>query len=553
MAKYKGKKQKNVETVAESICNFFRYLLDLCICIYMLLILVIMPFYYEEGFSHIGTDKSTFFKKCITYGGKIALPLFLIAVIMQLAVFIQKNGWPKWNKEFLKNIVSNWKKQFSMTDYFAFAYGIVVVLSYASSAYKEEALWGTTGWYMGMIPQLASIVVYFLISRAWTGRKWIVAMILPVSAVVFVLGYLNRFGIYPIDMQLELPSFISTIGNINWYCGYLVSVFFGGMFVLWQVDWKKTWQQLLMMLYVTIGFATLATQGSNSGIFALVAVVLVLFGLSASDGRRMEMFWMEMVLFSITCVVTYVLRYGDVLVSTLRDAITDLICYSSFSVVMTTVSTIFLIWVYYSNKKGRYPKKVFTTLSRMAGITFLAALGCYVVILIVNTVSGDMISNMLPASLKQWVTFSTTWGSRRGATWRAGAQCFTEQDFLHKLVGVGPDCMAAFLYNNGSSELVDMVKAAFGDARLTNAHNEWLTILVDSGVLGMISFAGMMCTAIKRFLSGHRQHVMIGACGISVLAYTVNNMFSFQQSMSLATIFVVLGIGENFLRRDKIR
>ena len=173
--------------------------------------------------------------------------------------------------------------------------------------------------------------------------------------------------------------------------------------------------------------------------------------------------------------------------------------------------------------------------------------------LVVNTVSGGMISDMLPASLENALTFSKRWGSRRGTTWIAGWSCFWEQDFLHKLIGAGPDCMAAFLYNNGSTELVAMVKEIFGDSRLTNAHNEWLTILVNIGLLGAVSYAGMMCTAIKRYISitsNKKGNVIIGACGISILAYTINNVFSFQQSMSLATIFIILGIGENYIRES---
>lgn len=549
MAKNKGKKQKNIETVAESLYHFFRYLIDFLICIYMLLILVVMPFYNEEGYSHIGTDKSTFFRNCTVQGSKFIIPTLIMWAIMWLVVYVQKNGWPKGNLPF-ENIKMYCKEHCSITDWFALGYGISVIFAYLCSEYKEEALWGTDGWYMGLIPQLTAVTVYFLVSRAWKERKWIVATVLPVSAVVFVLGYLNRFGIYPIDMKVELPSFISTIGNINWYCGYLVSVFFGGMLLLWQMDWKKTWQQFLLMAYVVIGFATLATQGSNSGILTMVVMFLLFFAMSAFDGKRMEMFWIEMLLFSVTCLITYALRATDILVVTYPDTMIDLFTNSILSVIMTCVSVAFLLWTHFSNQKGCYPEKAFTLLSKGVGGIFLIALVAYALVLIINTLSGGAISNRLPASLEAVLTFSPTWGSNRGATWTAGWLCFKEQDFLHKLFGAGPDCMAVFLYTDGSAELVSMVKECFGNARLTNAHNEWLTVLVNTGLLGLVSFVGMIVTAIKRFMSQRKINVIAGVCGVCVLAYTVNNMFSFQQSMSLATIFVILGVGENYMRKS---
>lgn len=80
---------------------------------------------------------------------------------------------------------------------------------------------------------------------------------------------------------------------------------------------------------------------------------------------------------------------------------------------------------------------------------------------------------------------------------------------------------------------------------LTNAHNEWLTILVDIGVLGLVSYAGMMISVIRNFLHAGKKSMLVGACGFCVLAYTVNNMFSFQQVMNISTVFVIMGIGEN--------
>ena len=102
--------------------------------------------------------------------------------------------------------------------------------------------------------------------------------------------------------------------------------------------------------------------------------------------------------------------------------------------------------------------------------------------------------------------------------------------------------MYAFLSNEASPELQNMVYDFFYGNRLTNAHNEWLTILVDIGVLGLVSYAGMMISVIRNFLHAGKKSMLVGACGFCVLAYTVNNMFSFQQVMNISTVFVIMGI-----------
>lgn len=545
---YKGNKTSKVESVAQSVYRFIRFGLDLCVSIFMLLILVVMPFYNEEGYTHIGTDKATFFRQCIIYGSKILIPLLVITVIFGMIVFVQENGLPDWRHFSCKDTVAAGKKMFSVTDYFACLYAFSVLISYCFTNYKEEALWGTAGWFMGMLPQLAAVAIYFLVSRAWKARVWMTALVLPVSAVVFGLGYLNRFGIYPIDMRTELPGFISTIGNINWYCGYLVCVFFGGMFVAWKVDWEKWWQKLLLLLYVAVGFATLATQGSASGIVTMMVMFLLLFWMSASDGKRMEMFWLEMVLFSFMCLITYLLRATQILKNTFEDTIIDLLTYSPLTIIMTIVSFVFWIWVFTANRRKQYPLKIFKWLTRAACGGAAGIFGLYILLLIVNTVGNGFVANVTSVSLEGILTFTPKWGNWRGATWMCGLKCFEEQAWLHKLVGVGPDCIAAFLYNDGSETLVNMAKEYFGKARLTNAHNEWLTVLINMGILGFVGFVGMMTSAIKRYIHNRNVSMMAAACGICVLAYTINNMFSFQQSMSLATIFTILGMGENYLR-----
>lgn len=549
MEKYKRNKQHEVESVAESIYEFFEYGLDLCICFFMLLILVVMPFYNEEGYTHIGTDKATFLRQCIIYGGRVVIPLLCITVIMSLIVYIQNNGMPNWKEMTFKYIIAFFKKNLSVTDCFALLYGICVIFSYLFCNYKEEALWGTKGWYMGLKPQISAVVFYFLISRRWHQRTWMAALILPVSAVVFALGYLNRFGIYPINMESGTEAFISTIGNINWYCGYLVSVFFGGLFLFGNSEWKKDWMKYLFAGYVIIGFATLVTQGSSSGIFTMLAIFLVLFRMSASDGKRMENFWLAMVLLSATCLLTCLLRVTKVLQTTFIDSIVNALTYSVLPVIMLIVTVGFWWWVHDSNKKSRYPEKIFNRLTQIACGGALGLLGLYIVLLVVNTIGNGFISQMLGIPQNNFLMFNYSWGSSRGATLAAGWLCFWEQNWLHKLLGVGPDCMSAFLYTDGSDSLINIVNESFNGARLTNAHNEWLTILVNIGLLGLISYAGMMISAIRHYIQKANTNVIAAACGIGILAYTINNVFSFQQSMSLATIFVILGIGENYSRK----
>ena len=60
-----------------------------------------------------------------------------------------------------------------------------------------------------------------------------------------------------------------------------------------------------------------------------------------------------------------------------------------------------------------------------------------------------------------------------------------------------------------------------------------------------------MVSGMRDLLKKGLENPIVCACGFCLLAYTVNNIFSFQQSMSVGTIFVIFGIGEAFLRNGE--
>lgn len=537
----KNTKHKKAESVAETLCSFSGFLCDIVISVYMIVILMVLPL-YNKGYARIGTEKETFFLKTMTYGAKTLLPVFLLWLFFRLVTAVQKKELPK----FTEWPVGLWKS-LSVTDRFAVFYGMAVLLSYLFSNYREEALWGTASWRMGMWTQLGAVIVYFMISRMWQWKSWIPALVLPVSAVVFSLGYVNKFGLLPVDPEYVTPSFISTIGNINWYCGYLVTILFGGVYLLWRMEEKMTWKKLLLMAYVTIGFASLATQGSSSGIVTFAVAMFVLFGMSVRDSGRMEVFWQEMMMFSAACLITCVLRRLNIFSRELiLEGITDLLTFSIAGIFMTILSGIILYWIHRTRVRRSYPEKLLHRIYCGIAIAVPVMILLVLLLTLINTVTGGALTpGITDPEVTKWLTFNVSWGSARGGTWAAGARCFWEADFLHKIFGVGPDCLYAFLSNEGSVGLQTMVNDRFGGNRLTNAHNEWLTVLVDIGVLGLISYAGMMITAIRDFLRAGENKMLVGACGICVLAYTVNNMFSFQQVMNISTVFVIMGIGEN--------
>ncbi|MDE6517256.1 MAG: O-antigen ligase family protein, partial [Acetatifactor sp.] len=384
-------------------------------------------------------------------------------------------------------------------------------------------------------------------SRLWQRKDWMIGLWVPALAVIALLGYLNRFGINPLEMKSAGPQYISTIGNINWYCGYVVTVLSGIAYYLWQGYGAlgKKWLHIAGVFVLGIGMASLITQGSSSGIVALLILLGVFYLLSMRDAGKLQRFWSGCILLSGVCLFTWGLRRIWPQAITYCESTTDLLTLSPLPFFMMGGSLLGWFLVYWSRRTGRFRARIWSLLGIAAWSAAGAAVIIFVILLVVNTRRPGSIGALSEFGA---FTFDACWGSNRGITWTAGLACFLDQGLAGRLVGVGPDAMALYIHSGANPALKQMVEEYFGRLMLTNAHNEWLTVLINEGVLGALGYIGLTVTAICRYLKAGREDVLAGAAGIGILAYAANNIFSFQQVMSTSAVFLILGVGEACLR-----
>ncbi len=539
----KRKRVKKQADLLRDTSQFIGTLLNGLVSVYMLLLMVVMPFYFTDGYARIGTNKYEFFYEVSTKVGLIIAPFLLIYAILQFYIYVKREGHKPWEL---------WK-DCSVTDWFVLGYGAIVTVSYFCSDYRAESIYGSalkgaTGWYMGLLSQLILVGIYFVVSRCWNRHEGMLFLWFPVTLVVFGLGYLNRFEIRPLEMKNTTIEFISTIGNMNWYCGYVVILFFGGMYYIWSQVEKNKGLQIFFYLWLTVGFATLLTQGSQSGILALAGMLVVLYLLSMGSMEQMLSLGRCLVCMGLACAITGVVRLLFPERFNYPDAMSTLFTYSPVAILLPVLAVLFCVGLKYLQKRGITPLRVFRAIGY--GGCGLLAVG-FVTFLILGAINTKSPGSIGALSEVSAFTFDLEWGSKRGAAWEAAFLCFEGQDLLGRLIGVGPDCMTMYVYSGVNPRLVDMLRESFAHLNLTNAHCEWLTMLVNVGLLGLIAYAGMMVSAIVRYIKAGKTSAIAGACGFAVLAYTLNNMVSFQQSMGAATIFLVLSIGEAYMRAQK--
>lgn len=517
--------------------------------IYFVIMTMIYPYYAPGGYLRIGEAKYLFFRN-------VTLTVVAIMFVVVICALIRRPGY-----------IVNYYHGMSVTDWFAYGYFVAVMLSYLCSSYKEEALWGADGWHMGAVMQMAFVLLYFFFSRYFVYDSGWLAVWLAGSAGVFLLGILNRYSIYPFVMEGQTPVFISTLGNINWFCGYWSVTAPVGMVLYWCSE--KSWHRLLAGCYSFVAMLVGVVQGSESAylVFAAICAVLLLF--SIHNVRRLYR-WAELcMIWLAACQFGRLLRYVPGLRMNYGSAING----GSPSVMEKLTDTNITLWILcvvlagyatarlWSGRKrkdsaesGKMQNLLTDGCKRSIGaVTAVILLGAGVFAVFHSgslLYEGRDTDGFVQANGRVMI-FNEDWGNGRGVAWNCSIEAYQGLDILHKIVGVGPDCFAAHIYRE--PVLSERLAEKFAQERLTNAHNEGLSILINLGALGFLCYVGFVGSMLARCCKKAYGQILLYACAAGILSYTVHNVVSFQQVLNTPYFFILLGIGEGLLRGNKER
>lgn len=544
---------------------------DVCqgiIMAYFLVMTLIYPLYAPGGYLLIGDVKYDFFRDV-----SLTTIAVMAVVILIAALRSRHSDW----------LVGHYR-QMSVTDWFAYGYFVAVMLSYLCSDYKEEALWGAEGWHMGAVTQMIFVLVYFLFSRYFHKNAGWIGVWLAVSAIVFALGICNRYSVYPIAMEGQTDTFISTLGNINWFCGYWSVAASVGIALYWCGD--RGWIRLLTGIYSAIAMLAGVTQGSNSAYLVFGILCAGLFLMSLGNRVRQYRFLELCIIFAAVCQFGRVLRYvpgldynygletgdgGSRIMAALLDSnvtlwgfVVAILCYG----LLRGLDRFIRVTGRASAGSGACMEKYRRRNAAVAGaiaILLGIAAGAWMLqsaivqvreetmadraadtVGNVSDTTAETVPGVAEAADSPWIVFPEDWGNGRGAAWNCGIDAYRRMDLIHKLVGAGPDCFADYVYD--VPKLAQKLTDRFTNQRLTNAHNELLTQLVNVGALGLHCYTGIFLSAFLRCLHRADRQPVLYICILGILAYTAHGMVSFQQILNAPYIFIVMGIGERYCR-----
>jgi O-antigen ligase len=141
--------------------------------------------------------------------------------------------------------------------------------------------------------------------------------------------------------------------------------------------------------------------------------------------------------------------------------------------------------------------------------------------------------------------FNDAWGTWRGMNWSTAVTSYGELNLWQKLFGVGPDCYYPYV-NAYHADFTSRWSSA-----ICNAHNEFLTALVDVGLLGAICYYGIFFSLIWNTYKEKKKNPLLLAFAAGIVGFLFNNLFSFMNIISTPLLFTVAGCTAAMLRDIK--
>lgn len=493
-------------------------------------ICVIVPLYAKDGYDEIGEAKFTAYKIIMEAG----FPLLMMLALLYGFFYLRERK----------------KCRLSVTDKFVLAYLLLTALAAAFGGFAGAAWKGAFGWNMGLMAQTSFVLLYLFLSRFGKHYREILTVMCMVAAGVFLIAILHRAGIDPIGHYRGLSNeqkaqFLSTVGQATWYASYLVVALPVGIAVFLYSD-QKVWR-ILGGIYTALGFGSLVTQNSDSAYFALAGFMLVFFWVCVEKKESLRRFVVVCTMFFGIGKIMYFLMRIHPNPELTYDFVTWIVLCSGLTWGLLVICLVLCILLYV--RKGEtYPLKLMLWVRRAvvaaAGVVILGAV--LLIILQAKELLPDGISQKL--SKISYFNWNHEWGNGRGKIWQFAASVFMQESLPHKLFGVGPDCMSNYMRVYHAEELWTFWKKKV----LTNAHNEWLSMLINGGILGTLSYMGIFFTAVRRFLAKDGREFLLVGITAAVVSYMAYNFFCYQQVCCTPFVFILLGIGEYINREDQL-
>lgn len=514
------------------------------ISVFLTILVTVFPLIYRRAYFDILEVKYQCYY--LTVIGMLAVSL-LLGIVMLLIDAKEFQG--SHGKAFFAKLApKNWKTTFRATDVAVIVFWLASLISTLQSKYLFESFWGNEGRYTGLFLTTLYVAAYFLISKCWKFKGWILELFLVSGMVMCVIGITDYFQMDILDFRGAIKPeqstiFTSTVGNINTYTAYvaLVMGFAAAMFAVEKNTVRMIWYYVCMV----ISFFAIIMGCSDNAYLALGALFICLpFVLFRSwTGLRRYLVIVASFFTVIQCIDVINQKYAEIVIG-LDSLFGVIVEFGGLHYVVAVLWGMTAGVYFYCRRKyqkyvsmknqensdsiGKMPVRVW-------GIVVSAAVLIVCFMLFDANAAGN---GARYGALRNYLEFSDSWGTNRGYIWRKSLEMYREFPLKYKLFGYGPDTFGILTTNKIKFDMINATTQIFD-----TAHNEYIQFLLTIGPIGMAAYVTALLSAARRFMKRYPMNPAMLGCGAAVVCYAAQALVNLNLPIATPMMWLMMSAG----------
>lgn len=452
----------------------------------ILLILAFLPLYIENAYFNVVSAKFRAF--------------FIAFLILVLPMLVLTGYRLVIKKEYIS---------LNLSEGGILAYSLIALISCFFSGRVNDSFWGNDGWYIGAFTIIAVAFIYFFLSRQLEYNQNIWIPVYIVNTFIFIIAILQfaRFdplGFHDNILEKQYYQYISTIGNTNWFAGYLCILI--PMVFVFFLEAKGRFSYLLNLGFLSLSLFDLLLCTSDGAYIGLAFSVFFAIPFVFSSNKRLKRTLLVLsILFAEGFLIGILPCYRGLL--SYANGISKLFISAKLCLPLCIIFTLLYILTLLGKEiEQKNRKTICIILEVLFAISALAVL-IYIVL-----------------------NFNDSFGSSRGAIWRVSFENYSAYSIKEKLIGIGPELLR--------NEYAELQNTLFKGLAILSSHSEPVQALLSIGILGMAAwfaiFAGVLIKPPKKPLSY--------AFYLSVGAYFGQSFVNSATITNLCFLFIILAI-----------
>ncbi len=425
------------------------------------------------------------------------------------------------------------------------------VMSFIMAEDKKNAFTGAQGRYCGLAFMILIFIMYIIVSARVSNmeKMWsLISMVFVlVSSVTFIIAILQNIGFDPFKLldginRKQRNIYVSTFGNIDIFGSFICIAL--PLFMGLYVTEKSNIKRIVYGIGVFAGFMAFIPANADV-VFAGVGATIIAVLFATVYMERVDRLFELVMLGSGGYLGMVLLR---MLVGTNGAKITGFNRLAEHPALLVIIFAVVLfirliIQVYINRNKteiyiNENKSEVYINKQKNGtGIKLIIALA-------VVLISGIAVIIYGRKNNLAMFDFNDKWGSYRGYIWRRVTGLYGELPFVQKIFGHGNESIRSLMDDRFYDEMLQVTGTVYD-----NAHNEYLQYLVTQGLLGMLSYVGVVGTAVITGVKKIKKSPYILGLLLAVISYGVQAIFNVNQCITTPYMFLMTAMLIGMCRR----